>query len=33
MRAFRVQGREYSPPEISAMLLQHLKHLAEEYAE
>jgi len=27
-----VLGREYSPPEISAIFLQHLKNLAEEYA-
>jgi molecular chaperone DnaK len=26
-----VRGSEYSPPEISAMLLQHLKKMAEEY--
>ena len=26
-----VQGREFSPPEVSAMILQHLKGLAENY--
>jgi len=28
---FRVRGKDYSPPELSAVLLRHLKEMAEEY--